>query len=173
MSLCSQEHLLEAFPFMHAKCAEVALLLNVKDENEKVDGLMYAYKEADLCIRLYAKTLSTSAKDTAKTNQLVSTVYFARAEAVKRLILMGQVDFVPSTTPVVDAINDYCKCFAMNPEKVEALVDAILIAVDNGECETRVGRSQVEEYLFYYNIGMNSHCNLSCYVIDIDRRLGD
>ena len=139
VSLCKQAHLLESWPILHAKCAEVALLIQGKDDNDKIDGLMYAYKEADLWISLqsqYAKILSTCAQDhKAKCNQLLSMVYWARAEAVKRLILMGQGDFVPSTTAVVDAINDYCKCFAMNPEKVEALVDAIVIAVDNGECE--------------------------------------
>ena len=57
------------------------------------------------------------------------------AEAGKRLILLGKGDFIGSTNPLADTINDYCKCFAINPERIGALVEAMVLAADHGEMQ--------------------------------------
>lgn len=47
--------------------------------------------------------------------------------------MLGKCDFIASTSPVEDAISDYYKCFAINPERVDTLVEAMALAVDYGE----------------------------------------
>lgn len=138
VNLCKQLDLLEELPFMRAECADVALLIQRGNGIDEVDGLMYAYREANWYIiekSVYTEELDTSSNDIdfVKYESLLSKMYFTRAEASKRLILMEQADFIASTNPVVDAINDYCKSFAIDPKRVDALVEAIVLAVDHSE----------------------------------------
>lgn len=59
--------------------------------------------------------------------------HYIMAEAARRLIVLGKCDFIPSTNPVADAISDYYKCVAINPERADALVEAMALAMDSGK----------------------------------------
>ena len=145
VKLCLQE-VLEPLSLMtmRSKSVEAALSVTAKDKKDEVEYLTYAYREANLCIPPQvpdSKALNDS--DSAEYNVLLSKLYFSRAEASRRLVLSGQGDYVPSTTPVQDAISDYCNCFAVDAEKNNpALMEAIVLAVDHSEFEVHVSKSQ-------------------------------
>lgn len=54
---------------------------------------------------------------------------------MKRLILDGRANLIPSDDPCLAMIMDYCKCFTMNPETIEALAEAVVLAVDFGRLQ--------------------------------------
>ena len=137
--MCVKGNQSESLPALRAKCAKVALLVRGEDE---VDSLIYAYKQAYLSVKAKSDAdevwcACMVAYMCANTFPvfLPSKTYYMLAEAAKRLILMGNVEFVASTNPVVDAIKDYYKCFTINPERVDAFVEAMVLAVDHGELQ--------------------------------------
>ena len=56
-------------------------------------------------------------------------LYYNSAEAARRLF------FLENNASVLQehVIVDYCRCFSINPEIIDALVEAIVVAVDNGK----------------------------------------
>ena len=63
-------------------------------------------------------------------------LYYNSAEAARRLFFLENNASEACTCCHVlqeHVIMDYCTCFSINPEIIDALVEAIVVAVDNGE----------------------------------------
>ena len=114
INICSNHELIEEEAIIHANCAFVGL----KMEGEQ--SSMMAYNHASRCIALKPD---------------FEKAYYRRAEAAKRLILNEKASLIPSDDPYLVALMDYCQCFTRNPETIEALAEAVILAVDSGKSQ--------------------------------------